>query len=209
MSATEQSIPWSTERNAAIPPGSGYKKRDPSSYPEPRSDLEEIFDVECGYGYLRWSPMMIQPIPGGMDPREYLRVPPQQILDRAIEIIEDIITAQQEDEIEEYQAQLYETVAEHTSLLGQIVLDSSRLINVRAMAARLFLGRVAPLGGDGFQEQLARQAMGNKSPLVRLGAVLGLADAGDIRSIRPFLMDSFPEVAKTAQEILDDAYPDE
>lgn len=82
--------------------------------------------------------------------------------------------------------------------LTQVACDEGVLVNVRALAARYVVA-------SGKQEDLTRTLRDSPSTLVRIGVVLGLADAGDWEGVNQFLRDPSPAVVTEAQFLLDDA----
>jgi hypothetical protein len=129
---------------------------------------------------------------------------PQFLKDQAERLIKDIIRARDEDEIASIETELYSMLAGHEQALSDITLDKVYLINVRAMAARLFLAKIAK-PGTSLNRAVFEPLLKNQSPLIRLGVVWGLADAGDWDAVRSFTNDSHMAVAEEARDLLADA----
>jgi cell division protein FtsB len=113
----------------------------------------------------------------------------------AVQLIKDIIRSSDIEESEEAENELYRQLTGRETVLQNIAMDSNELINVRAMAARLF---VAKLG------RAETELLNHRSSLIRLGVVLGFADARKWDLVKKFINDPHPVVAEEAKELLED-----
>jgi hypothetical protein len=129
---------------------------------------------------------------------------PQFLRDRAEYLIKDIIRARDEEDIESLEKELYRLLQGQEQILVETVLDDTYLINVRAMAARLFLAKTAK-SGKKIKQTTLDLLFRHPSPLIRLGVVLGLADACAWDAVRSFCDDAHSTVADEAKELLADA----
>jgi hypothetical protein len=114
----------------------------------------------------------------------------------AVQLIKDIIRSSDIEESEEAENELYRQLTGRETILQSIVMNPNELNNVRAMAARLL---VAKFG------RAETKLLSHSSSLVRLGVVLGFADANEWDEVRKFTSDPHPVVSKEAQELLEDA----
>jgi hypothetical protein len=83
-------------------------------------------------------------------------------------------------------------------VLIHIAEDADALLGLRAAAARL-LARTTPASAS------TAQIAASPVALIRIGILLGLADAGDTERVRSFLDDPDPDVVAEAVFLLDDA----
>ncbi len=124
----------------------------------------------------------------------------------SVERIKDIIRSRDSEQIAVLEDDLYDRLNGQEDIFSHIANDPQELINVRAMAARLFIATVFRLGSSGAHLQaLADPLSRHRSPLIRLGVLLGYSDAGNMECVRKFLADPHPAVAEQALEILEDA----
>lgn len=114
----------------------------------------------------------------------------------AVQLIKDIIRSSDIEESEVAENELYRKLTGRETILQSIVMNPNELINVRAMAARLL---VAKFG------RAETKLLSHRSSLVRLGVVLGFADANEWDEVRKFTSDPHLVVSKEAQELLEDA----
>ncbi|MGA7954866.1 MAG: hypothetical protein WCA07_15235 [Gloeobacterales cyanobacterium] len=126
----------------------------------------------------------------------------------SVKVIKDIIRSSELDDTADLERKLYTLLDGYEIILGYIAMDNRELINVRAMAARLFFARIK--SQDYTQCSLANKLMAasiakHAIPLIRLGVVLGLADARAWDDIKSFLTDPHPKVKQRAEELLEDA----
>lgn len=126
----------------------------------------------------------------------------------SVKVIKDIIRSSELDDTADLERKLYTQLDGYELILEYIAMDERELINVRAMAARLFFARIK--SQDYTQRSLANKLMASSIakhaiPLIRLGVVLGLADAQAWDDIKSFLTDPHPKVKQRAEELLEDA----
>jgi hypothetical protein len=126
----------------------------------------------------------------------------------SVKVIKDIIRSSELDDTADLERKLYTRLDGYEFILEYIAMDHRELINVRAMAARLFFARVK--SQDYTQRSLANELMAasiakHDIPLIRLGVVLGLADAQAWEDVKIFLTDPHPKVKQRAEELLEDA----
>jgi hypothetical protein len=120
------------------------------------------------------------------------------------EIKNFIRSGEEVEEIDGIKA-ICEIVEGHEEFLLKIIEDRDELINVRAVASRVLSWKAhsVNLYNERLQSMLKRFSH-TKSPLIRLGALLGANDAGDIISMRSYVGDDNPEIDKEARELLED-----
>jgi hypothetical protein len=128
--------------------------------------------------------------------------------EKTVSFIKDIIRSSDPDTASKLEERIYKTISGNEDILGNIALQKDELINVRAMAARLLFARVQSQDYDLKPLRVARlcRAIENhESPLIRLGVVLGYADAGVWNRVSDFCQDQHAVVAQRARELLEDA----
>lgn len=126
----------------------------------------------------------------------------------AIARIKDIIRAQEPQEIQELEEALYNDLGSRYEILSDVALDEEALINIRAIAARLFVSKVGSrsmVTGLSERETGLTRLAEHDNPLIRLGVVLGFADARNWEKVRDFAADTHPSVREEARELLNDA----
>ena len=120
--------------------------------------------------------------------------------------IKDVIRSRDYEQTEVLERELYLQLKGQEDILCDIVDDPQELINVRAMATRLFIAHVLRLvPKQPHLEALAEGLSRHQSPLIRLGALLGYSDSEKIECVKEFLSDPHPAVVEEAKEILEDA----
>lgn len=132
-------------------------------------------------------------------------IPMEEIIDS----IKDIIRAVSDREMDKITLQLYKRLQRQEHLLADLVDDRHELINVRAMAARLLIARIHTPEflscGDIILHSKVHSIEKHNSPLIRLGALLGFADAGNWEKVKEFSKDPHSTVAEEAKELIEDA----
>jgi hypothetical protein len=86
--------------------------------------------------------------------------------------------------------------------LRDIALDPNEVLTLRGQAARCF---VAIFGKDSSLEPSLREIRESENTMVRLGALLGYEDSDNFAMVETFIEDPFPNIAREAREILEDA----
>jgi hypothetical protein len=120
----------------------------------------------------------------------------ENIREDTIQLIRDIIRSSSVEEAELLESRLYKQLNGKESILIDVVVDSNELINVRAMAARLYVSKTGQAGAA---------IRDHNSALIRLGVLLGYADAEKWELVNEFINDPNPVVADEAKELLEDA----
>lgn len=124
----------------------------------------------------------------------------------SVENIKDLIRSRDSEEIAVLEQELYVRLRGKEDILFEIADDPQELINVRAMATRLFIARVFRLSPENpYLEGLADHLSNHKSALIRLGALLGYSDVGKIDCVCKYLSDPHSTLVEQVREILDDA----
>lgn len=125
---------------------------------------------------------------------------------RSVERIKDVIRSRDSEENTALEQSLYTDLRGQEDILSDIANDPQELINIRAMATRLFIAQIFSLKAREYRlEALADQLSHHESPLIRLGALLGFSDSRKFERVREYLSDRHPVVVDQAQEILEDA----
>ncbi len=117
---------------------------------------------------------------------------------KVVNLIKDLIRSCDQDEADQLKTIIFNELEGNINILSEIALDDSNLINVRAIAARLFFAKVT-------NTPLHHSLRGHRSSLIRLGVVYGLADSGQWEEVSKYLRDRHATVSKRTQEIIDDA----
>lgn len=132
--------------------------------------------------------------------------------DSTVRLIKDIIRSCELDDTFHFEQAIYKLTEGNEDILGKIALQKDELINVRGMAARLLFARVQNQEYKQLRrpnslrvDSLCRLIEKHESPLIRLGVVLGYADAGVWNRVRDFCNNQHPVVAQRARELLEDA----
>jgi hypothetical protein len=125
----------------------------------------------------------------------------------SVKVIKAIIRSSELDDTADLEHKLYALLDGHELILRNIAMDHRELINVRAMAARLFFARVKSQNYNqrSLINNMAASIAKHDIPLIRLGVVLGLADAQAWEDVKSFLTDPHPKVKQRAEELLEDA----
>lgn len=127
----------------------------------------------------------------------------------SVKIIMEIITERDSNEIERLEKKLSHVTSGREIILADIAMEQKELINIRALSARLlFAKNIYDTVHHEFREKM-NLLKKHKSPLIRLGVLLGLADCRNLEEVRSFLQDSHAVVRNEAAEILDDLEDEE
>ncbi|WP_164929491.1 hypothetical protein [Gloeobacter violaceus] len=129
----------------------------------------------------------------------------EELRAQAVNLIKDIIRSSDVEDALHAENALYTLLSGRDDILGIIAMSKAEFINVRAMAARLFFANPASYPNSQKIDSLHKALEKHDSPLIRLGVVLGLADAGAWEQVENFSGDAHPTVAERARELLDEA----
>lgn len=122
---------------------------------------------------------------------------------KAVHDTKRIIKTSDLSESEDIENEMQHYLTDDKDILVDIAFDRSELINVRAMATRIFVAMLQPSDDRSLQYACERLTH-HKDPMIRNGALLGFADAGAWKMVKLFVDDSDSIVQEEAIEILDD-----
>jgi len=122
---------------------------------------------------------------------------------KAVHDIKRIIKTPNLGEADSIEAEIQAYIIDAKDILLDIASNSGELINVRAMAARLFVGMLQQ-SDPRFLHLGCERLVHHSSPMIRHGALLGFADIEDRGRVKLFQRDHHPIVRSEAAEILDE-----